>query len=139
MQANNTIPANAMNQKLYPEACRSWDPFKKKFNNQFKDEIWNPDAQNQIMYNWMKDFKTCNEYTVNFEIYEKESAFEEQALLTIYKEGLNETLNNRLAMAENLPTTLQEWKDWVCRSDRVYCQTEIEKKWLFGARPSPTY
>ena len=34
-----------MNQKLYPEACRSWDPFKKKFNNQFKDEIWNPDAQ----------------------------------------------------------------------------------------------
>ena len=59
----------------------------------------------------MKDFKTCNEYTVNFEIYEKESAFEEQALLTIYKEGLNETLNNRLAMAENLPTTLQEWKD----------------------------
>lgn len=39
MQANNTIPANAMNQMLYPEACRSWDPFKKKFNNQFKDEI----------------------------------------------------------------------------------------------------
>lgn len=36
---------------------------------------------------------------INFEIYEKESGFKEQALITFSRERLNETLNNKLAMA----------------------------------------
>lgn len=69
-------------------------------------------AYDQLMKFVMKDLD-INTYTASFECLAAAAEWEPNAKRTIaqYRAGLQENIHHRILNRENLPTTMEEWKD----------------------------
>ena len=74
--------------------------------------------------------RTCNEYVQEFKKIARESGYERRPLIEEFKRGLNGSIRRKLAEAEELPTTIEEWQERAVRLDRNQRQSRIEERML---------
>jgi len=72
--------------------------------------------------------RTYNEYMQEFKKVTRGSSYVGRPLIEEFKRGLNGAIRRKLAKAEELPTTIEEWQERVVRLDRNQRQSRVEQK-----------
>ena len=89
-----------------------WTDFENSFKSTWRDTSRSANAYDQLMKLTMKDLDV-DTYTASFERLAAAAEWEPNAKGTIarYRAGLRENIHRRILNRENLPTTMEEWKD----------------------------
>jgi len=74
--------------------------------------------------------RTCNEYIQEFKKVARGSGYEGKPLIKEFKRGLNGSIRRKLAEAEELLTTIEEWQQRAIRLDRNQRQSRMEERML---------
>ena len=74
--------------------------------------------------------RTYDKYIQEFKKIARGSSYERQPLIEEFKRGLSRVLRRKLAEAENLPSTIEEWQERVVRLDRNQRQSRAEERIL---------
>jgi len=74
--------------------------------------------------------RTCDEYVQEFKKVARRSSYEGRPLIKEFKRGLNGAIRRKLAEAEELPTTIEEWQKRAVRLDRNQRRSRVEKRML---------
>ncbi|KAF5341230.1 hypothetical protein D9611_006160 [Ephemerocybe angulata] len=114
---------------------KNYDEFEKHFKENFTLFELKEDAQKKIMN--IKMTGTCEEYTRLFNIYARDSKFDEETLLYQYTEGLNGALRENIRKSYPRPKTLEEWKDRALDYDKEYRRSKERKKETQGSNSRP--
>lgn len=62
--------------------------------------------------------KTAEDYNINFSRWAHDTGYGQEALITIYKDGLNSALLRQIYLSDRQPTTFQEWQSRAAELDR---------------------
>jgi len=74
--------------------------------------------------------RTCDEYVQEFKKVARGSGYEGRPLIEEFKRGLNGAIRRKLAEAEELPTTIEEWQERAVRLDKNQRQSRAEERML---------
>ena len=70
--------------------------------------------------------KTCDNFIANFKTLEPLTGYNDEALVEMFKQGLNPVLVDKIFFMENMPTNLAGWKRIASRFDRQFRQRQEE-------------
>ena len=105
----------------------TWLTFVATLKEQFADPDQGDTARTKLKE--LKQGKqTADEFVVAFEQYERESGYDEVALIERFEEGLSQGLVDRIYGLSVMPTTIVEWKQWAQKLDRQWRKRESKKK-----------
>ena len=74
--------------------------------------------------------RTCDEYVQEFKKVARGSGYEGRPLIEEFKRGLSGAIRRKLAEAEELPSTIEEWQERAVRLDRNQRQSRAEERML---------
>lgn len=82
------------------------------------------------LYKLEQGSMTADEYIVTFEEYAGYTGWDDKALMDQFEKGLKSSLTASIYRLENMPTTLQGWKQWARKLDRQWRLYEEKQKGL---------
>lgn len=113
--ANHTRSMLETNQSPFA----SWDDFRARFEAAFGDSDRQAQARQNLHNLRMTKGMTAEEYTAAFEALAGRTAFNDEALMDAYERGLLRGIVEKIHL-DDLPTTLQDWKNKAIRVDKLW-------------------
>jgi hypothetical protein len=97
----------------------SWDDFRSWFEAAFGDSDHQAQARQKLHDLRMTKAMTAEEYTAAFDALASRTAFNDEALMDAYERGLHRGIVEKIHL-DDLPITLQGWKDKAMRIDKLW-------------------
>jgi uncharacterized coiled-coil protein SlyX len=97
----------------------SWDDFRHRFEAAFGDSDRQAQSRQSLHDLRMTRTMTAEEYTAAFEALAGRTGFNDAALMDAYERGLQRGVVEKIHL-DDLPQTLQEWKDKAIRVDKLW-------------------
>lgn len=119
---------------------QSWTGFMEALKRTFSDPQKKVRAQNKLLSLRQRDDQTVDDYLIEFDLLAVETQFNDEALLNLFKAGLNPRIFNQCVQKADLDDTgsnaLAAWKDFARRAD-MHIRANVRTNVPFGARPPP--
>jgi hypothetical protein len=111
---------------LYTDVTSLWGTYKEMFRDQWRTHS-NKEEQQHRLQHLRQGNDTVEQYKIKFANASKETGYEEQALITYFKQGLKEVIKMRIYASGNVPTTLEEWKTRATIIDAAWREGELNR------------
>ena len=111
-----------------------WNTYKQKFREQWKNHS-NKEEQQYKLQRLRQGNDTLEQYKIKFSNAARETGYEEQALITYFKQGLKDAIKMRIYGSGIVPKTLDEWKDRATIIDAAWREGELNRSPI--RRPIP--
>lgn len=116
----------------------TWDVFEDLFKDRFADRLPKTTAQSNLRSLHQKLGQWVDDFVNDFETWEDDSGYDDEALLTFFRQGLSNSIKQAIHNLRPMPTTLQGWKDAAMQIDRQNRWYEIDQKFQVSHRNPPT-
>jgi hypothetical protein len=114
----------------------AWEAFLEEFNLAFGD----PDPKGTAIRKLavlVQGSSTADEYVASFRELKDDTDYNDAALCSAFKKGLNSALVDKIYGLAHMPQTLDEWIHWATKLDRQWREREQEKKQWAAHKSAP--
>lgn len=113
----------------------SWEDFERDLVDSFGD----PDKAGTARFKMdllKQGTHTADEYVTSFRELQKDTGFNDAALVEKFEKGLNTALVDKIYALPEMPETLEEWIKWASKLDRQWRRREVKKKTFANSTPA---